>query len=117
MKNVVWHVAVDPDTKQIETVIAAELEVDDVELISMLLSTDRLKGKTIETNDGGFLLMYGGEYERPLPEVMIWRFENEGGGRRVKDMREEDYWIVEYVWREWLMPEGAEVELKTDALL
>ena len=117
MKNVVWHVAVEPDTKQIETVIAAELEVDDVELISMLLSTDRLKGKTIETNDGGFLLMYGGEYERPLPEVMIWRFENEDGNSYIKDMRPEDSWIVEYVWREWLMPEGAEVELKTDALL
>ena len=117
MKNVVWHVAADTDTKQIETVIAAELEVDDVELISMLLSTDRLKGKTIETNDGGFLLMYGGEYERPLPEVMIWRFENEDGNSYIKDMRPEDSWIVEYVWREWLMPEGAEVELKTDALL
>ena len=117
MKNVVWHVAVEPDTKQIETVIAAELAVDDVELISMLLSTDRLKGKTFETDDGGFLLMYGGEYERPFPGVMIWRFQNEDGSSYIKDMKPEDSWIVEYVWREWLMPEGAEVELKTDALL
>ena len=84
--------------------IAAELAIDDVELISMLLSTDHLKGKEVETQDCGFLLMYGGEYERPFPEVMIWRFENEGGGRRVKDMREEDFWIVEYVWKEWLTP-------------
>ena len=104
MKNVVWHVAVDPDTMQIDTVIASELAIDDVELISMLLSTDHLKGKEVETQDGGFLLMYGGEYERPFSEVMIWRFENEGGGRRVKDMREEDFWIVEYVWKEWLTP-------------
>ena len=104
MKNVVWHVAVESDTMQIDTVIAAELAIDDVELISMLLSTDHLKGKEVETQDGGFLLMYGGEYERPFPEVMIWRFENEGGGRRVKDMREEDFWIVEYVWKEWLTP-------------
>lgn len=117
MKNVVWHVAVDPDTEQIETVIAAELAIDDVELISILLSTDRLKGKTIGTNDGGFLLMYGGEYERPFPGVMIWRFQNKDGSSYIKDMRPEDSWIVEYVWREWLMPEGAEVELKTDALL
>ena len=93
------------------------LSIDDVELISILLSTDRLKGKTFETNDGGFLLMYGREYERPFPGVMIWRFQNKDGSSYIKDMKPEDSWIVEYVWREWLMPKGAEVELKTDALL
>ena len=117
MSNTMWHVALEPGTTKMQDVILANIAVNDFEMIGVLLSTNHLKGKVFETERGSYLLMYGGEYERPLPEVMIWRFENEGGGRRVKDMREEDYWIVEYVWREWLMPEGAEVELKTDALL
>ena len=105
-----WHVALEPGKTSMQDVIAADLRVDDFETICCLLSTDRLKGKILETERGSYLFMYGGEYERPYPSVMIWRAVITEDENTIADMRQEDSWIVETVWREWLMPEGTDAE-------
>ena len=105
MSNNVWHVALEPGTAKMQDVILADVDINDLQTISRLLSTNRLKSKVFATQWGGFLMMYGGEYERPFPGVMIWRFEDQKDGSIIKDMRYEDAWIVERVWRDMLMPE------------
>ena len=75
MSNTMWHVALEPGTTRMQDVIQVDLAVNDFETICCVLSTDHLKGKDIETERGNYLFMYGGEYERPYPSVMIWRFE------------------------------------------
>ena len=110
MNNVIWHVALKPGTTKMQDIIIADLAVNDFETIGCLLATDHLKGKSFETEQGGFLMMYGGEYERPFPSVIIWRFEDRGDESYIKDMRPEDAWIVEHVWREMLMPETTDAE-------
>lgn len=110
MSNTMWHVALEPGTSRMQDVILANLRVDDFETICYLLSTDHLKGKAYETEMGSYLFMYGGEYERPYPSVMIWRAEISEEKQIVVDMQYEDRWIVEHVWREWLMPEETDDE-------
>lgn len=110
MSNTMWYVALEPGTTKMQDVILAELRVDDFETICMLLSTNHLKGKVLDTEAGSYLLMYGGEYERPYPSIMIWRAEISAESNTIVDMRHEDTWIVEYVWREWLMPEETDAE-------
>ena len=110
MSNIMWHVALESGTTKMQDVILADVGVNDFQTISYLLSTSRLKSRVFETEQGGFLMMYGGEYERPFPSVMIWRFENMKNESIIKDMRQEDIWIVEHVWRGMLMPEITEAE-------
>ena len=93
-----------------QDIILADVDVNDFQTIKYVLSTNHLKGKVFETEWGGFLMMYGGEYERPFPSVMIWRFENQNGDGIIHDMRPEDAWIVERVWRDMLMPETTDAE-------
>ena len=66
--------------------------------------------ETFKTEWGGFLLMYAGEYERPFPSVMIWRLEDKGDDGMIKDIRYEDGWIIERVWRDMLMPEDSDAK-------
>ena len=73
MSNDMWHVALEPGTTKMQDVISASISIGDIETISMLLSSTNPKAQDIEVKDGGYLLMYGGEYERPYPSVMIWR--------------------------------------------
>ncbi len=110
MSNTMWHVALEPGTTRMQDVIQADLAVNDFETICCLLATDHLKGKDIETERGNFLFMYGGEYERPYPGVMIWRFETAEEGNIIKDIRYEDSWVLQHLWREWLMPEETDAE-------
>ena len=110
MSNVMWHVGLEPGTTRMQDVIISDIAINDFETIGLLLSTAHLKGQEIETEQGNYLLMYGGEYERPYPSIMIWRFENTEENSIIKDMRNEDVWIVEYVWREWLMPKDTHAE-------
>ena len=110
MKNDIWHVALVPGTTKLQDVILADVDIGDLETICCLLATDHLKGKTFKTEWGGFLLMYAGEYERPFPSVMIWRFEDKGDDGIIKDIRYEDGWIIERVWRDMLMPEETDAE-------
>ncbi len=110
MNNDIWHVALKAGTTELQDVIVAGMDIGDLETISCLLSTNRLKGREFETDWGGFLMMYAGEYERPFPSVMIWRFENRNGDSIIKDMRYEDAWIIERVWRDMLMPEITDAE-------
>lgn len=93
-----------------QDVIVADIDINDLQMISYLLSTNHLKGKDIETEWGGFLLMYGGEYERPYPSVMIWRFRDGEDNSIIENMQKEDAWIVKHVWRQWLMPEETDAE-------
>ena len=110
MSNTMWHVALEPGTTRMQDIICADLRVDDLETICFLLSTDHLKGKVLETERANYLLMYGGDYQRPYPSVMIWRIEISEEGNTIVDMRQEDGWVVRYVWKEWLMPEGTDAE-------
>ena len=110
MSNTMWHVALEPGTTKMQDVILANIAVNDFEMIGVLLSTNHLKGKVFETERGSYLLMYGGEYEKPYPSVMIWRVEISEEESTIADMRQEDEWILKHVWREWLMPEGIDAE-------
>ena len=110
MSNTMWHVALEPGTSRMQDVILADLDVNDLETICYFLSTDHLKGKVVETVRGNYLLMYGGEYGRPYPSIMIWRVEITEEENTIVDMRQGDSRIVEYVWREWLMPEETDAE-------
>ena len=110
MSNIMWHVALEPGTTGMQDVILADLDENDLETIGALLSTGRLKGKAFETERGSYLLMYGGEYGRPYPSVMIWRIEIAEDESFIADMRQEDGWVLEHIWREWLMPEDTDAE-------
>ena len=110
MGNDMWQVALVPGTSRMQDIVLANLEISDLDTIFALLGTSRAKGKFIENERGNYLLMYGGEYERPYPSVMIWRYIVRGEEQIIQDMRVEDSWIVEYVWREWLMPADTEEE-------
>ena len=110
MSNIMWHVALEPGTTRMQDVILVDLAINDFETIRYLLSTDHLKGKDVEIERGNYLFMYGGEYERPYPSVMIWRVEISEKERTIVDMRQEDGRIIKHVWREWLMPEETDAE-------
>ena len=110
MSNIMWHVALKPGTTEMQDVILADVDPNDFETIGILLSTSHLKGKVLETERGSYLLMYGGEYERPYPSVIIWRTEITEERNTIVDMKQEDTWIVEHIWREWLMPEETDAE-------
>ena len=110
MSSIMWHVALKPGTTEMQDVILADLDIDDFETIGYLLSTSHLKGKVLETEQGNYLLMHGGEYERPYPSIMIWRIEITDCENTVVDMRQEDGWIVKHVWRDMLMPEETDEE-------
>lgn len=110
MSKVMWHIALEPGTSKIQDVIIANLDANDFETIGMLLSTNHVDGKVFETKHGSYMLMYGGEYERPFPSVIIWGVEILEEECLITDMRREDAWIVEQIWREWLMPEKTDAE-------
>ena len=110
MSNVMWHVALEPGTTRMQDVIVADIEVNDLETITFLLATNQLKGKVFETERGGYMLMYGGEYERPFPSIIIWKLQIQEDESIIKNMQMEDAWILKHVWREWLMPEETDAE-------
>ena len=110
MSNVMWHVALEPGTTRMQDVIVADIEVNDLETITFLLATNQLKGKVFETERGGYLLMYGGEYERPFPSIIIWKLQIQEDESIIKNMQMEDAWILKHVWREWLMPEETDAK-------
>ena len=110
MGNDVWHVALEPGTTRMQDVIVVNLAINDFEIISFLLSTNHLKGKAVDTERGNYLMIYGGEYKRPYPSVMIWRVEVSEEENTIVNMRHEDGWILKQVWREWLMPEHTDME-------
>ena len=76
-----WHVALKEGTTELQDVIIAAVPIEELELLSALLQTDRLKGRSFETDQGNFFMMYDGNTVRPL-----------------------------YVWSEWLMPEDTDAE-------
>ena len=110
MSNEVWHVALKPGTTEMQDVILADVDPNDLETIETLLSTSILVSHVIKTERDSYLLISDGECERPYPSVMIWRVEISGEERTVVDMRQKDGWIIKYVWREWLMPEETDAE-------
>ena len=110
MGNTMWHVALKPGSTEMQDVIVANLPANGFETIGLLLATKQLKGKVFELERGNYLFMYGGEYERPFPSVMIWRCAISEEECVIEDMHQEDAWILKGVWREWLMPEDTDAE-------
>lgn len=110
MSNAMWHVALKPDTTEMQDVILADVDPNDFETIGTLLSTSILVSHVIKTERDSYLLISDGECERPYPSVMIWRVEISEDESTIVDMRQEDRWIIKHVWREWLMPEDTDVE-------
>lgn len=110
MGNDMWHVALEPGKTSMQDVILVEIDADDLETIGYLLSTSIVKSQVLETERGSYLLMCDGKHERPYPSVMIWRVGITEEKSTVVDMRYEDSWIVEHVWRKWLMPEEIDAE-------
>ena len=110
MKNVMWHVALEPGTTKMQDVMVASVVANDFGLLSALLSTNNLKGKVFEFGEVGYMIVYGGEYSRPFPSVIIWRPSITEDESFIEDMRAEDGWIVKHVWREWLMPEETDAK-------
>jgi len=105
-----WHVALKPGTTEMQDVILADVDPNDYETIGTLLSTNILTSRVIETEQSSYLLISDGECERPYPSVMIWRTEITEERNAIVDMKQEDTWIMEYVWQEWLMPEETDAE-------
>ena len=113
MANTAWQIALKLGTTGLQDIVKVNLSVDNTELIQVLLSTQELICDDFETEQGNFLLMYAGEYERPYPSILIWRYRLSGGSgeeRIIEDMREEDSWVLEPIWKEWMTPAGFDAE-------
>ena len=110
MKNIMWHIGTRHGTAELQDVVAAAISIGEIDLLSALLNTNRLKGASIESDRSSYLLMYNGEAARPYNEVIVWKCRTEGDESIIDDMGMEDSWIVEYVWRNWLMPEDTDEE-------
>ena len=110
MENYMWHVALEPGTTKMQDVIIAKLAIDDFDTISFLLSSNDLRGRVFEEERGGYGLVYGGEYKKPYPSVIVWRFRNTEDGSIVENMQPGDAWVLEEIWRWWLMPEETDAE-------
>ena len=108
MGNDMWHVALKPGTTELQDIIVANLSASEFETIGLLLATKQLEGKVFEMERGNYLFMYGGEYERPFPSVIIWRCIVSEEECIIDNMRQEDAWILKHIWREWLMPEDTD---------
>ena len=102
-----WHVALEPGSSKMQDVIIPRIAFDDFDMIWMLLDTDHVKAKSIEAENGGYLLMYDGECDRPYPSVMIWRYitDENTHDNLITDMEFEDSDIIESVWNNYLMEE------------
>lgn len=110
MSNIMWHVALNPGTTEMQDVILTDVDPNDYETIGTLLSTNILVSRVIETEQSNYLLISDGKCERPYPSVMIWRVEDSGEEINIVNMRQEDGWIIKHVWREWLMPEETDAK-------
>ena len=71
MSNDVWHIALEPGTTNLQDIIVARIDISDIETISYLLSTNKLKSRTYETNWGGFLMMYARTQLKPCLNFAI----------------------------------------------
>ena len=107
-----WHVALEPGSSELQDVIIPRIPFDDLEMIGLLLETDHVKAKPVETEDGGYLLLYDGKCGRPYPSVMIWRYitDENTDENLITDMEFRDSEIIEYVWDNYLMEEGHDQE-------
>ena len=110
MVNKMWHIAIEEGTTRLQDVVVASVPIEDLALLRVLLSTQHLKGMSVETERGNYLLMYDGDSERPYSDVIVWRYRVEGDENIIEDMQMEDSWILEHVWRYWLMPEETDAE-------
>ncbi len=106
MQNVMWHVALEPGSKKMQDVIVAKMAFNDLEQIGSLLGTNRVKGSGLEAGNKGYFIMYGGEYERPYPSIIIWKYKVTEDGNIICDLEQEDGWILKQIWRDWLVGEN-----------
>ena len=110
MENYMWHVALEPGTTKLQDVIIAKIAIAEYDTLCLLLGSRHLVGKQYGDEKGGYVLLHAAEYERPYPSIMIWRFRKVGEEKFIEDMRQEDAWVLEHIWRNWLMPEETDAE-------
>ena len=48
--------------------------------------------------------------KKPYPSIIIWQIKITEEENFIVDMRQEDGWVPEHIWREWLMPEDMDAE-------
>ena len=108
--NMMWRLALKKGTTELSDVFAGELPFGNLPLLMQILQVKVLKSAPIETPFGNYLLMFDGEEARPFSQIMVWRYRLEGNRKIIEDMRMEDAWILENIWRYWLMPEDTDAE-------
>ena len=91
-----WHIALDADGK-LQTIVAVRIPFGDVELLKVLLQTNRPGGKFVDFDEHtGYLFAYDNNLQRPYPSVIIFRYDRTSGNNIVRDMEAEDFCAVHY---------------------
>ena len=93
-----WHIALETDGK-LQPIVAACIPFGDVEVLKLLLQTDRPGGKGVDFDDNtGYLFAYDNNRNRPYPSVMIFRYDRTDRGNIIRDMEADDFRAVSYAF-------------------
>ncbi len=99
-----FHVALDAAGK-LQPIVNAAIPFGDMEILQILLSTDRVGGKPVDYNEEvGYLFMYDNNLSRPYPSVIIWRYEKRDGQCVIVDVNQEDLRAVQFAYENFLIP-------------
>ena len=91
-----WHIALNPDGTM-QGIVAASIPFGDVDLLKLLLETNRPGGKSVDFDEHtGYLFVYDNNLTRPYPSVMIFRYNRGTEANTIVDMGQEDFRVVEY---------------------
>ena len=97
-----WHIALGTNGK-LQPIVAARIPFGDVEVLKVLLQTNRPGGKSVDFDaHTGYLFAYDNNLQRPYPSVMIFRYARTNGDNLVQDMEAEDYRAVTYATEKFL---------------
>jgi hypothetical protein len=91
-----WHVALKPDGT-LQDIVAAYIPFGEVDVLKMLLQTNRPGGKSIDFDEHtGYLFAYDNNLTRPYPSVMIFRYNRSAESNTIVDIQKEDFRAVAY---------------------
>ena len=91
-----WHIALGTNGK-LQPIVAARIPFGDVEVLKVLLQTNRPGGKSKDFDaHTGYLFAYDNNLQCPYPSVMIFRYDRTSGDNLVRDMQAEDIRAVAY---------------------